>query len=156
MARLAPMQIRAIVIFGFTMSAAAEVISYINAVSMHAVQFDSFQDVVDPLIGLLISIVTVVAWSFLTRIIALDDSQRRVLRGTYLFFTIEFFLAAFGYNFIFLPLHSFGDFWITASLWFEFAGDVAVTIGLFLSFLSIAPGAEIEAYDETTDELSTP
>jgi hypothetical protein len=152
--RLAPLQIRAIIIFGFAMSVAAQVILYINELSMHAVQFDNVRDAVTPLIGPLTSVATVIAWTFLTRIVPLSESQRRVLRAMYLFFAFEFLLLVLGSNYVFWPVHSFGNTWITAGIWFELIGDVAVTIGLVLAFRSFAPGVDVDDPAEMTDELS--
>jgi len=44
-------QIRTMIIFGFVLSAVAEVISYVFNVTTGGYQFDSFRVVVDPLFG---------------------------------------------------------------------------------------------------------
>ena len=156
MKRPAPLQIRAIIIFGFAMSVAAELTLYLNELDMNALQFDSFRDVVTPLMGLATSIAAVIAWTFLTRIVPLDESQRRVLRVAYLFFALDFLLTVLGSNFIFWPIHSFGNTWITAGLWFELIGDAAVAIGFALRFFSFAPGVYVDAPEEGVEKLTAP
>lgn len=154
MNRFSPVQIRFAVIFGFTLSAAAGIISYVDDVSMHAVQFASFQDVVNPLIGPLTAIAAVIAWSWLTKVEPRDDAQRKTLRAAYLFFAIQYLLFAAGYNFIFTPPRSFGNSWITTYLWLDFFGAVVATIGLFLTFLSLTPGSQSESSSLEVNEVS--
>jgi hypothetical protein len=124
-----------IVIFGFALSAAAGVIAYVDDITSLGYNYGSFSDVVDPLLSPLVTIAALCAWACLTRVVPRDDAQRRMLRATYLFFAIQYFLAAAGYNFIF-TFRSYGGS-ITTTLWLEFLGAVVVTLGLFLTFRSL-------------------
>lgn len=126
-------QIRAeaVVVLGFALSAVAGVLAYIYDVTSISYQFNSFQDVLDPLIPPLTSIASVIAWLWLTQLDPRDEGQRRILRRAYLFFAIQYVLLSAGYNFIFTPIRSFGGFWITTYLWIFFVGAVVTAFGLF-------------------------
>ncbi|HUZ40506.1 MAG TPA: hypothetical protein VMU68_03835 [Acidimicrobiales bacterium] len=137
-------RIRAIVIFGFLLSAAAGVIAYANEVTSLGYRYGSFGEVVDPLLSPLTTISALCAWVWLTCVVPRDDAQRRILRSVYLFFAIQYLLSAVGFNFIFTPIRSFGGLWITLSLWLEFIGAVVVTFGLFLTFRSLDSPGEVE------------
>ena len=124
-------QIRNLIIVGFVLAAVANVITFFNSVSSVGFPF-TFRGVLDSLIGPLAAIAAVCAWMALTRLETRDNAQADALRHAYLFFAVEYLLFAIGYNFIFTPLHSFGGFWTTASLWLDFLGVLTSAVGLFL------------------------
>lgn len=154
MNRILPIHIRAMIIFGFALTAAAGVIAYFDELSMHAIQFDSFQDAVNPLLSPLMSIAALCAWTWLSNIAPLNGAQRRLLRGAYLFFAIQYVLLAVGFDFIFTPLHEFGNTWITATLWIEFLGALVVAYGLLLMVRSLATSGDVESTIPDVSEIS--
>jgi hypothetical protein len=125
------------IILGFSLSALASVLSYLVNVTSGGYQFSSFQVVVDPLLSLLTTIAAVIAWYWLTQLDAHDDLGLKILRRAYLFFAIQYLLAAAGYNFIFTPLRAFGGFTITTALWLDFVGALVSALGLFLMSRSL-------------------
>jgi hypothetical protein len=140
MGRLSRDQIRALVIFGFLLSAAANVVTLCNNISSPGFPW-TLRGVVDNTVNPLATIVAVCAWATLTRLDLRDDAHVRLLRHAYLYFAIEYLLFAIGYNFIFTPIRSFGGFWTTASLWLLFVGTVFSALGLFLMSRSLATSA---------------
>ena len=132
------------IILGFVLSALAEVISYVFNVTAGGYQFDSFQVVVDPLLGPLTAIVAVVAWGLLTQFEARDEAQLTILRRAYLFFAIQYVLFAASFNFIFTPIHNFGSYWVTTALWFDLLGAFVTALGLFLMSRSLVALVEVE------------
>ncbi len=137
-------QIRTMIIFGFVLSAVAEVISYVFNVTTGGYQFDSFRVVVDPLFGPLTTITAVVAWWWLTQLEARDDAQLTILRRAYLFFALQYVLFAATFNFIFTPIHNFGSYWVTTSLWFDLLGALTTALGLFLMSRSLVTLMDVE------------
>jgi hypothetical protein len=137
-------QIRALVVLGFSLSALAGVVNYVFSVSTGGYRFDSFQTVVDPLLLPLTSIAAIVAWYWLTQVEPRDPSQLRVLRRAYQFFAIEYVLIAASFNFIFTPIHNFGSYWITFALWMDLLGALTAALGLFLTSRSLAIYGEPE------------
>jgi hypothetical protein len=140
MGQLSRDQIRAIVIFGFLLSAAANVVSLCNNISSPGFPW-TLRGVVDNAANPLATIVAVCAWATLTRLEVRDSAQIRLLRHAYLYFAIQYLLFAIAYNFIFTPIHSFGGFWTTASLWLLFFGTLFAALGLFLMSRSLATSA---------------
>jgi len=132
------------VILGFVLSALAEVISYVFNVTAGGYQFDSFQVVLDPLLGPLTAFAAVAAWWLLTQFEARDDAQLTTLRRAYLFFAIQYVLVAAAYNFIFTPIHNFGSHWVTTALWFDLLGAFVTALGLFLMSRSLITLVETE------------
>jgi hypothetical protein len=143
MNRYSRAQIRTIIVLGFALSALSWVISFINDVNSIG-YVNSFHGTLNSLVGPLAGIAAVCAWSLLTRLEAHDEKQLRIMRLAYLFFAAEYLLISIGYNFIFTPIHSFGGFWTTTSLWLEFVGTLTAAIGLFLMSRSLATIAERE------------
>jgi hypothetical protein len=132
--------IRAVIIFGFLLSAAASVITFFNDVTSVGFPW-TLRGVLDNTVNPLATIVAVCAWATLARLDVRDGAQIRILRHAYLFFAIEYLLVAIGYNFVFTPIRSFGGFWTTTSLWLSFVGTVFSSLGLFLMSRALATGA---------------
>jgi hypothetical protein len=130
-------------VVGFTLTALSFVVSFINDVNSIG-YVSSFHGTLNSLVGPLSAIVAVCAWSFLTRLEVQDENQLRILRLSYVFFAAEYLLIAIGFNFIFTPIHSFGGFWTTASLWLDLLGTLTAAIGLFLMSRSLVTIEEIE------------
>jgi len=143
MNRFSRAQIRTIIVLGFSLTALAFVISFINDVNSIGYN-DSLHGTLNSLVGPLSAIAAICAWSLLTRLEVHDEHQLRILRLAYLFFAAELLLIAIGFNFIFTPIRSFGGFWTTTSLWLEFVGSLTAAFGLFLMSRSLVTITETE------------
>jgi hypothetical protein len=137
-------QIRALVILGFSLNAVGGVASYLDSVTSGGYEFNSFRVIVDPLFPPLAAVATVVAWYLLTQLEARDESGLKILRRAYLFFAIEYILFAASFNFIFTPIHYFGAFWVTAALWLDFIGALVAALGLFLTSRSLVASVDVD------------
>jgi hypothetical protein len=130
-------QIRTMIVVGFVLAAVANVITFVNSVNSVGFPF-TFRAIVDSLVGPLAAVAAVGAWWALTRVEARGGAQLSALRLAYIFFAVEYLLFAIGYNFIFTPIHSFGGFWTTATLWLNFIGALVSAVGLFLMWRTLA------------------
>jgi hypothetical protein len=53
-------------------------------------------------------------------------------------------LFAATFNFIFTPIHNFGSYWVTTSLWFDLLGAWTTALGLFLMSRSLVTLMDVE------------
>src|ERR1700722_7562593 len=129
--------VQAVVILGFLISALAAVISYVNTVSQRGYQFNGFKVTVLPLMNPLIVISALVAWWWLTRIEASDESGRRILRRAFLAFAVQYFLTTIFWLFVITPFNTVDGFWYTTVMWFQLIRAFVTMIGLFLLSRSV-------------------
>jgi hypothetical protein len=133
-----------IVLLGFVISAAANVISYFNTVTQRGYDFNGFRVVVIPMLNPLVTIAALWAWWWLTRIEAGDERQRGNLQRAYLAFAAQYVLVACLYLLVINPFQSLGSFWFTTSLWSDLVGAFVSGFGLVLLSLTLRSRAEIE------------
>jgi len=151
--QISRVQLRAMVVLGFVVSALAQLISYFFNISTGGYQFSSFRVVIDPMLAPLTTIAAVVAWWWLTKLEARDDAQRTILGRAYLFFAIQYVITAATFNFIFTPIHNFGSYWVTSALWFGLVGALVSSLGLFLMSRSLAAHSEGDATSSDLDHV---
>jgi hypothetical protein len=113
-------------------SALAGVISYINTVSQRGYQFNSWRVGVLPLLSPLSVITVLVAWWWLTRIEASDESGRRILQRAFLAFAAQYLLLTILWLILITPFNARDGFWLTTVTWFDLIGAFISAIGLFL------------------------
>jgi ABC-type xylose transport system permease subunit len=130
--RSARVPIRAIVILGFVVSALSSLISYEQTVSGRGYHFNSFRQIVLPMVDPLIMIAAVFAWWWLTNVEANDDQQRTNLQRAYVAFAIQYVLTTVLILFLITPFRTFGGFWLTSVLWLQLVGAFIAALGLFL------------------------
>src|ERR1035438_6672858 len=107
---------QAIVILGFVVSALATVISYEQTVTSRGYYFDSFRQIVIPILNPLTMIVAVFAWWWLTNVEAADEYQRTNLQRAYVAFAVQYVLTTILILFLITPFRTFGGFWMTSVL----------------------------------------
>jgi hypothetical protein len=120
------------VVLGFVLSATAGVISYLDNVTRRGYHFSGLRVIVIPALNPGITIAAVIAWWWLTRLVAHDEIQRTILRRAYLAFAVQYLLNAFLWLFIITPFPRFEGFWMTSVLWFDLVGAFVSGLGLFL------------------------
>jgi hypothetical protein len=140
---------QAIVILGFVVSALATVISYEQTVTSRGYYFDSFRQVVIPILNPLTMIVAVFAWWWLTNVEATDEYQRTNLQRAYVAFAVQYVLTTILILFLITPFRTFGGFWMTSVLWLQLVGAFIAALGLFL--LSRTLSARVSAIEPVTD-----
>ena len=129
---MARVQAQATVIMGFVVSALASVISYVQNVTGQGYSFDSFRQIVLPMLPPLTMIVAIFAWYWLTSVEANDEHQRTNLQRAYVAFAIQYSLTTALLLFLITPFRSLGGFWLTSVLWLELVGALISALGLFL------------------------
>lgn len=139
MDRIPRQQIRTIIIAGFVMNVMGNVIVFTNDINSLGYRF-TFHGILNQSVGPLVAVAAVCAWFTLTRLEVRDAAQSSILRRAYLFFAVQYFIFAVGFNFIFTPFHDFGGFWMTTSLWLYFLGALVASIGLLLLSRATASG----------------
>ena len=139
---------------GFVVSALAAVISYEQTVSSRGYYFESFRQIVIPMLSPLTKIAAVFAWWWLTRVEAGDDAQRINLQRAYVAFAVQYLLTSALVVFLITPFRTFGGFWMTSVLWFELVGAFVSALGLFL--LSRTLSTRVIALAPVTDTTALP
>ena len=127
-----------LVVLGFAIAAASEVISYFNNVTRRGYHFSGFRVIVIPMLNPSITIAALCAWWWLTHLEANDEVQRTNLRRAYFAFAAQYLLTAFLFLFIITPFRTFGGFWTWSVLWFDLVGALVSAIGLLLLSRTLA------------------
>jgi|SRR5665213_1349908 len=123
---------QAIVILGFLVSALSAIISYEQTVSVGGYYFDSFRQIVLPMLPSLTTIAAVFAWWWLTKVEATDEHQRTNLQRAYVAFAIQYLVTTVLILFLITPFRTLGGFWLTSVLWMQMVGAFVSALGLFL------------------------
>jgi zinc transporter ZupT len=145
------LQAQLIVLLGFAISAAANVISYFNTVTQRGYHFNGFRVSVVPMLNPLMTIAALAAWWWLTRIEAGDERQRRNLQRAYLAFAAQYLLTTSFFLIVIDPFHILGTFWMTTSLWSDLIGAFVAAVGLVFLSLTLRSHTTIEEAEPKSD-----
>jgi hypothetical protein len=107
-----------------------------------------------PLFNPLIVISVLVAWWWLTRIEASDESGRRILQRAFLAFAAQYLLTTIFWLFLITPFNAVDGFWLTTVTWFQMIGALISAIGLFLLSRLVTVGMPVIAPVEESPALS--
>jgi hypothetical protein len=127
----------AMVLLGFTVSALSGVISYVQTVTTRGYYFNSFREIVLPMLNPLIMIATLFAWWWLTSVEADDEGQRTTLQRVYVAFAVQYVLTTILVLFLITPFRSLGSFWLTSVLWLQLIGAFISALGLLALSLTL-------------------
>lgn len=114
------------------MSALATIIDYVQTVTVRGYYFDSFRQIVIPMLNPLSTIAAVFAWWWLTKVEATDEHQRTNLRRAYVAFAIQYIFTTILIVFLITPFRTLGSFWLTNVFWLELVGACISALGLLL------------------------
>jgi hypothetical protein len=123
---------QAVVILGFVVSALAGVIEYLQTITGQGYSFDSFRQIVLPMLPPLTTIVAVFGWWWLTQVEANDEHQRINLQRAYVAFAIQYTLTTILILFLATPFRSLGGFSVSTVIWLEMVGAFLSALGLLL------------------------
>jgi hypothetical protein len=141
------------VILGFVVSALSGVISYVQTVTTRGYYFDSFRQIVIPMLEPLTLIAAACAWWWLSMVVANDEPQRMNLQRAYVAFALQYLFVSVLVLFLITPFRSLGGFWLTSVLWLQLVGAFIAALGLFL--LSRTLSARVAIFDVETDAAAT-
>lgn len=119
-------------IVGFVVTALSGVVSYVQTVTTRGYYFDSFRQVVIPMLEPLTLIAAACAWWWLSMVVANDEHQRVNLQRAYVAFALQYLLVSVLVVFLITPFRSLGGFWLTTVLWGQLIGAFIAALGLFL------------------------
>ncbi len=125
-------QAQATVILGFALSAVSGLISYFTTITSRGYYFNSFREIVIPVLNPLTAIAALFAWWWLTQIEARDEVQRATLQLAYIGFAVQYLLMTTLFLFLVTPFHTFGGIWGTSDIWLQMIGSFVAAIGLIL------------------------